>query len=558
MASFVKSKFSGGMFRRGDGTSVGDNEYLLLRNGRAREFGLQAIKLPERVTDSNITSLGHFQGCYAAGDYLLVFRNGQAYYKAMAGPNQMPSFQSILGFSMNSQVDYIYVELVPGSSVNFARDGSDDGLNLALPVASSPACAVVQDGINRPSIIFPNGTHRKANTYVQWSHSNREYVPIGTLMAFQSGVLYIAGKDQSGNLTNIFRSVSGRPLDFMVQINNEGNKVFPTDELAGGAPSVSHRVSFDPITALNRLNASDGSFYVGTKKASYIVTPRLDRLIFGEPTFMNQPFAMTGALNQFSLVELLGDHAFIDVTGLRRFNAVLQLKNEGKNSPFSADVESLLADVEQDESKIAAVEFDNYAMFALNTIHGQAIVVFDTIMEKYVSVDLYPNVEGSIKQFTRMLTSDGKRKLFAITESGLYELFASDVTARAGVYFGELTTGDPKDEHKPQSVSVVFSDIEEQGELKVTLVSDNVNTQEQVRQINVSPGLPPNPTPMPFAFKATDKTKTLSFNFDQSSFSWKFGFWVEWDFKALLTHLRCDTNTDTRRSTLQQQAKMML
>ena len=113
---------------------------------------------------------------------------------------------------------------------------------------------MVQDGINQPWLIQLNElinilTARKLNTYNQWSNvssgaNSREYVPIGKQMMYLNSILFIVAP----NGRSIYRSVSGRPLDFMVNIDVDGKKV--PSEIIGGAASVSFAADFDEITCI--------------------------------------------------------------------------------------------------------------------------------------------------------------------------------------------------------------------------------------------------------------------------------------------------------------------
>jgi len=80
------------------------------------------------------------------------------------------------------------------------------------------------------------------------TEDRREYVPVGKQMLWHDGILYVV----SPNGKQIFRSVTGRPLDFMVNITPSGDK--DPLEAVGGASSVSHSVDFEPITSINRLS----------------------------------------------------------------------------------------------------------------------------------------------------------------------------------------------------------------------------------------------------------------------------------------------------------------
>ena len=62
-------------------------------------------------------------------------------------------------------------------------------------------------------------------------------------MAFHGGKLYVASADG----TKLYHSVSGRALDFMVPLNNNGDKIHDS-EVSGGVEAVAYTVSNDPIT----------------------------------------------------------------------------------------------------------------------------------------------------------------------------------------------------------------------------------------------------------------------------------------------------------------------
>ena len=109
--------------------------------------------------------------------------------------------------------------------------------------------------------------------------------------------------------------------------------------------------------------------------------------MFGEGSFAKQHLFTANSINQHSFVDLLGDFAFIDPEGLRSFNAVMQSKNEGRNSVFSLKVAQLFRGVIQESGKCAAIVFDDYALFACKTIFGHGILVFDTLTKQFVSFD---------------------------------------------------------------------------------------------------------------------------------------------------------------------------
>ena len=129
------------------------------------------------------------------------------------------------------------------------------------------------------------------------------------------------------------------------------------------------------------------ALFVSTVGGSYGVSLDYTLTVFAEPMFQKQYLFTANSINQHSFVDLLGDFAFIDPEGLRSFNAVMQSKNEGRNSIFSLKVARLFKGVVQDTKKCSAIVFDDYALFACNTIFGHGILIYDTLTQQFVSFD---------------------------------------------------------------------------------------------------------------------------------------------------------------------------
>ena len=218
MIEFNRKSFLGGLNQQVDATRLAEDEYPLLINGRNRYDVLQPVQLPKQIIDSTIGNR-RVQGAYAVGSILIVFAGGLAFYKDQNYPNA--NYNQINGFNMSANVAIIYAELVPISTLNYTRIPQTAGqantdIKLTTPIKASPAGLVVQDGINQPYLIDANMEARPLNKYDAWGLENREYVPIGTQMIYVGGILYVV----DGSL--ILRSVTGRPLDFMVIIKEDG------------------------------------------------------------------------------------------------------------------------------------------------------------------------------------------------------------------------------------------------------------------------------------------------------------------------------------------------
>ena len=552
---YNQASFVGGMNFGLDATKIAENEYYLLVNGRARRDVIETIKLPLR----HIKGLpgGKFQGVYGYGSILLVFIAGKAYYRDFEDLG-VDYFTLIPSFSLSATVDILYAQALPASTVNFSRvlesDDRNSPVRLISTVGGSPQCILVQDGLNQPWVIFSNLTARVTQDYLAWTpdDTHREYVPIGKFMIYNSGKLYVAGFDATRRLTQIFHSVSGRPLDFMVNIDKDGNRG-PSEDL-GGAASVSHRVEFNELTALANIELPEGGFYASTLYNSWIVTPNFDKPLFGEPTFNNAFLFSTGALNPNAVVDIVGDTALIDQVSIRSFNAVVQLKTESQNSPFSARIDGLFDSIIQDVC--CAKSFNNYAFFGVQTIYGPAVVVFDAIRKTWVSVDIYPGV-GQIKQFAD-LKIKGRRKLFFITSTGeLYEAFASVRTATTRFYPGEWATKTPKVSQKITGCNIILSNImDDVGSVQASLYVDRVLDSISEVEVNLGPAVPINevPSSVPLPRISRRREAPLHFDFSTSREGWKAGICLEWNFEASLSFLQAEGETSAQASSMTQKA----
>lgn len=527
--TFIKNDFSGGLNRLDDTTKILETQYPLLVNARVRNNVVAPITRP-RLQESGLPTVCKYQGVYTAGSIVLVFVGGQAFYKNYN--SQSSNFLRVPGLQLSPSVDTIFVEFVPTSSRNFSRNTTvapNGGITLGATVTQSPQCAVVQDGINQPWIVNSDGSARELQTYAQWTVNAREYVPIGKQMLYHNGILYVV----SPTGTQLFRSVTGRPLDFVVAVDSLSNKV-------GDATTVSHAVDYASITCIKSLNTDVNALFVGTSYRSYMVVPVFESTIYGEPTFNNIPLFATGTLNQFSFIELLGDNAFITFSGVRSFNAVLQLKNEGKNSPFSAMVEPFLSNIIQDAT--CAINFDDYAMFSVKTVHGDAVLVYDTLRNSWAALDKMTGILG-IKQFAELKIT-GTRKLFFITEGGLYEYFGSDKVETVGLYIGDFTSNSPNVQHKPAELHLVFTEPLEYGLIYASIFTDSLQGRTYRRYISDIVAPLPIYRGFPFGAPAQDRVRIAKFDTGREKTGWKVGAYITWTFNATLAYAQLNTITE--------------
>lgn len=553
--NYIQQSFSGGLNQEIDSTRLSRDQYPLLINGRSRYDTVTNIRLPLQINDGAIAG-NNYQNITAADHKLIIFVDGKPFCKDLDFPNS--GFMPLSIPPLDANVPLIFTELVPNSYSNFNRkvdsnvSQKNTDVELTSIINQTPQTIVCQDGINQPIGIFTTNAGRQLKKYAEWTLADREYVPVGNQMLYHEGILYIVSKDKR----RIYRSITGRGLDFMVVIQpgDAGDK-FPLED-EGGAETVSHAVDFNEITSLNKLTTEDGAFFVSTKKSSYAVVPLVqpEDLILGEPTFGNRFLFSAGCVSPYAFIELLGDFAFQDFNGLRSFNAVLQLKNEGSNSPFSKRIGPILQGISQDY--VAAINFDNYALFACNTIYGRGIVVYDTLSRTFVAVDIYPGI-SQIKQFAEVKNSAGERFLFFITtDNKLYQAFAGDISTTK-LLVGEWCSNDPKLEQRWSQLKLVFIDCKTEGNVNVKTFVDrklnlDLNSTLFQRTNNQNNTIPIEP---PYGTSLVDNVQILSYDIARAKQGWKAGFMISWDMEATLSHIGLITSVESNINSVTTQAQ---
>ena len=543
--SYIQKSFIGGMNQIYDATRIGEDQYWLLINGRSRKDTIRPIRNPEIQADG-LPMHGLYQGVYSAGKFAIVFVNGNAYYRDYTIPDSI--FGKISGFQMSSTVNYIYTQPVPASTINFkkslATTDKAGAVRFTSSISKSPQCLVVQDGINQPCVIFPNGSWRVTQTYSQWTNSdddsgNREYVPIGKEMKWVGGILVVV----DGPF--IYRSVTGRPLDFMVNIDSNGDKL--PNENEGGVKSVSYAVDFDNITCISTIVGGPiGSFLASTVNATYLVIPDYTNLIFGEPTFNIITASSSGCVNQFSVLDVLGDTSYISGRGIGSFNATQLTQTESNNNPFSASIYPIFENKSKDstinQDTVCCVRFNDYGFYAVNTKYGYGVVVYDMILQKFVAIDIFDIniVTLPIKQFAAIKIGSTNKLLF-ITDEALYEAFGAESVAVCKLYPREWCSNDPSIEQKSMLLSLVFTDSESSGVIDVQMFSDKVLDIKQTETIIKSQSAESVNVSIPFDSPASDAVQNISLDFGRGRQGWKAGFMITWDIMCELSHLRLES-----------------
>jgi hypothetical protein len=434
----AQQSFSGGINSLMFDTKLAENEYKIGFNLRNRYDSLSPIKGHKQIYAPS----GKKQGLYPFGDFLILFCDGKMYYKHI----NFDTWNLVNGVNLSKDVDYVYMMLVPISTTNYARYSKGsvlDGVSFSGQAFGNVPGAVIQDGVNQPYFVDTARNVFVIRKFSEWSQSFREYVPIGTIMEFWNGMLLVSDGDQ------IFRSVTGRPLDFVVAVDQNGDKI-------GDAGYTSFGVGGSPIKAMKVL--PNGSLFVAAADSCFLVD--IDRsptaqTIFGEPSFIRKFLFKSSVVNNFSVVDILGDTVFIENEGIRSFNSVMQTQNEGRNSVFSAKISRIFEGILQPKNVCATV-FNNFAIFSVETIYGRKFVVYDTLLNCFCSID-----DGlAIKQFAKIDTD--VTRLFGIDDSNVYELYSGDKLK------AKVITRGYAGESRANSVKILFSDF---AEVKVDDVS---------------------------------------------------------------------------------------
>lgn len=544
------SDFSGGMSLNLDPSQLGPGQYYLLINGRSRNNKLRPVKLPKREVS---TVGGLHQGLFAAGSSLIVLIDGVAYYRDFA--SSLNTFTGVGQFpQMDKNATTIWGELVPASTINYVRKASENGnpdaeFSLTNGIDGTPRALVLQDGFSRPRLIEPSMNGRVAQTFGQWKLGEiMEYVPVGKMMKHVNGKLYIV----SASCTEIYHSLRGRPLDFVISVDTDGNKLSP--EFPEEAMRLSHKVDYEEITCLNAFkvptdNGIKSLLYAGTSKTSYIVSQDVENSWFGEAKFAQDILFSIGPRGQDSFVELLGDYGIITDEGIRLFNSVIQSGNEGTNAPLTLAVQPFFEGIVQDST--ACINFDNYGLFAVNTIYGHGILVYDYNRQVYVALDIYPGI-GAIKQFAQIKVG-GVKSLWFITADGLYEAFAGS-TATMEVLPMEYDVGTPIGEHRLNRVQVVLQNIEEAGSISAIEFSDRKKGETRSANVaaNYSPGgilLPP------FGSASADAVRTPILPFSYAPRCRKLAPYIKMNFMAELLMIHTVIEDFTEQNPEDEKAK---
>lgn len=488
---YLQKSFNAGQDLISSESQISEDAYAWLINGRTR-FG--RVEPTNKHTPVTGFPDGNVQGTIAVGNVQFIFSSGLAYYRI----DGSDSWVQLPLFAMSGSVDRIWSIAVEASTKNFVRKlnptgsvSSDILETVEFRVSGTPAGIVVQDGVTQPWLIEWDDVNnifiaRLTKKYSEWQFNStdansREYVPIGRQMMTLNSKLYIVSPDKK----KIFQSISGRPLDFMVNIGPTGNKI--ASEASGGATSVSFAFDFDDITCIVPINTPD-SFIYGTSRVTRIIQLDYDNKIFGEPTYRVGPKVNSGIVNQDSFIELVnGDFAFISADGVKSFNAVEQLNTRANGDIFSLQIGRLLTNHTTrkpiKQVRCSCVKFDNYALFNLDTYWGNLIAVYDMLKKLWVALDITDATK--VKQFAVMETQT-EDKLFCVNGyDEVFQMYSSTNTEVPEIRIRSMVSNETAKEQQSIKLVMFFQKGTFDGEVFVTEYVDD--------QLSYDPHLDVNP-----------------------------------------------------------------
>lgn len=535
-----QKSFSEGMDMVSADTAINPNGYNWSINLRPR-FGFND-PIKKHVKLQNVPP-GKKQGLVAVGNVLILFVAGSAYYQL----DGVSTWTLLSPFSMDVTATEYYTAVVPASYINYKRnllnpaDYTKVGVNANFRINGTPAALVVQDGVSQPWLIIFDGAvplARQCKSYADWgstldTDNNVEYVPIGKQMFYHTdGQLFIVSRDG----LSVYRSITGRPLDFMINVDVNGNKL-PLEQ-DGGATSVSFAFDYEPITYIGPVNIPS-SFVLATAHNVRVITLDYVNTIFSEPRFYESAKIQAGVVNHKSFTEILGGYAFVTFDSAVTFDAVQQLKFQGRNSIFSLALSKLLKGIKQ--TKPCVTNWNNYCLFNLDTIWGNAIAVYDLLLQKWVSLDITDVT--LVKNFAQV-ESLTETRLYALTNlDDVYQMFADDTeTYMAQLKTKAYVSDDTGIEHQSQHLRLMFDGASYDGTCRVIeYVDEQKSSNDITKDLRESISGINFPVKPPVIPSNNSRVDNPSYSFTQGLMGKKLSFIIQWNNNARLLEFQLTT-----------------
>lgn len=528
-------QFNGGLNTLADAAKLAPGEYALLVNGRTRRNVIDPTFAHLKIT---LPAQGNIQGLCGVGEQLFVMIAGVLYY-ANVGEDDINLRQVPNWTPMSATAEEVWMEPVPATSNLLKRVASSpESVSTSFDgsIARFRECIVVQDGLNTPRAVFPNLGWTSLGSYSTWTFDNPVYVPIGRQMAYSNGKLYVVSQDGK----TIYHSVSGRPTDFVIAIDNNGNK-------AGDVDVTSIGVSYTELTALKA--SESGQLIATTLYGTWLLTPSDAITYWGEPYITPIEQFPVGATNQNAFADIIGDTAFLTQAGVQSFNVTRQAKIASNNMPLGAPISNVLTETQLPQA--AATNFNDYGLFGVNTVYGPMTAVYDTMVGHYTSLD---TSFGTAKFFARLLTASSQRLAFATDDNQLF--LAHGDTSKVnvtGVYLGDFVAGE--EQYSPgragkflsvTGVKLSFVDVVAAGEINIKVYVDRLEVYNETRIVSVEEVSGAAQEQLPFESRTS--TVPLSFVLPKAQTGWKVGVYVSWSFNGALSEVVVEGDKSERDS----------
>ena len=413
MKLFDQLDFTGGIDAEYDRIKTPRNSVPLLMNGRIRDGNIQPVK--KHVKDSTVPD-GVYQNLLVVGDYLVLFISGVVYYKnILSGP-----WQTIPGWTALDTTSEIYATLIPVGTnyMSITGDAQTSAVEFNAQIAQTAQGLFISDGVNQPRILYSDLSWEVLNTYTGWNINTPEYVPVCRNTVVSGVKLFAVSADRK----KIYQSVSGRYTDFVINRDVTGNK-------AGDADTMAYAVDFNDTVAIHPV--AQGGLLVSTLYATYLLLPT-DLYLFNEPILSaGDPAFPIGAVNWKSYATILGDVAFIAQSGIHSINISRQINRDSNNNPFSRPISRYLI---RPQADTCATNYDDYALFSVDTTYGRGVFVFDTVLNKFVSLD---TGFGTVTRFASYKSGGVNKLYFITTDNELYEAYSSEENQVTRVLLGD-------------------------------------------------------------------------------------------------------------------------
>lgn len=547
--------FTGGIDQISAEVEIPDNAFKLLINARNRFGYLEPVK---KHVEFATAPAGLKQGIIGVGNVLIMFVAGFAYYQV----DGTTTWTKIDDFHLLNTAAQFWSIAVPASSFNFIRKAGAS-VNVTIDVVNTkvhgiPQAILVQDGVSQPWIIIYDTvnqifTARVTQNFAQWVNTpdaiatTREYVPVGREMSIIGPTLHIIAPDRK----SVYRSITGRYLDFMINVTPTGDKA--ATEAEGGAFTVSYSFDFEEITCLMPLNIPD-SFIYGTANTARILTADFNTTVFDEPTFVVSALIEAGIVNQYSALEIIGDYALIDFEGVKSFNAVQQLKIEGNVDIFSLPLSKMLEGIRQ--KNCSCVKINNYGLFNLDTIYGNVFAIYDMLRNKWTAIDITAALK--IKQFA-ITKTDEFFKLYAISfDDRLYQLYADNTHYFAAkLHTRSYAPESVKAEHQSSWFKPMFTKGTINGTMTLTEYVDNQRGAILQMPLNTSIGPVKYPVRGPVSQASISNTDNPGFQLKDGIKGKQISYVLEWNTDHKLVMFELGTQEDISIPSAKQSNKII-